>query len=268
MNFLFEACENSGVLEIVQIIMKIIRIITIIAPIILIVMVTLDFSKNVISGTEEDMRKNFSTAIKRIIVCAVIFLIPPIVEFTMGLLDGIGTVGDYTKCITNANNEYIEERKEEEKLLYNKSTSKKQTTESKTDENNTESKTSQNNTDSKNKKSAAEEKQERIEKAVEHSNFGYVTDIEEKSSDKDGAYKKYTFSSGNSVNTFTEGDSSNTKNKVQTIHYKDGSYTILYKNGNGTYNYKRYDSSKKLKGTKENINKEDIESEFYLSEIW
>ena len=52
----------------------------------LIVMISIDFAKNVIAGKDDDMKKNLSLAIKRIIYCVAMFLVPTIVDATMGLL--------------------------------------------------------------------------------------------------------------------------------------------------------------------------------------
>ena len=281
MIFLFDACENSGVLEIVQVIMRVIRIITIIAPIILIIMVTLDFAKSVIASKEDEMQKNFSTAIKRIIVCVAIFLIPTIVEFTTGLLDNVGTVGDYTKCITNANDGYISSLKAKEKaeLEAEKRQAEKEAKEKEeaAEKEKADTKAAQEASDSKNaahlkqeekeaekEENAKKEKQERIDKKDPHLDYGYVTDIEDKKGNDGITYTKYTFTQkGVTINVFEEG---NTKNKVQTVHKSDGSYKILYKNNDGSYTIKSYNSSKKLVATEDNVS--NIPNEFYIQELW
>lgn len=103
-----EICTNPAVLRIILFIDTLLDIVLFIIPIGLIVMLMIDFSKNVIAGKEDEMKKNVSLAIKRIIFCVIIFLIPTIVNFVNSLLGNLGV--DYFQCLTNANIDYINNR--------------------------------------------------------------------------------------------------------------------------------------------------------------
>ena len=105
MLLLYEACEKIGVLKIIMAIMNVVKVICIIAPILLIVMLMIDFGKNVISGEQEEIKKNFNKAIKRVIACMLIFFVPTIVSVIMNMLGDLGV--NYVECINNANEEYI-----------------------------------------------------------------------------------------------------------------------------------------------------------------
>jgi len=98
-------CQNPGILRIVLTIMNIVKLICIIAPIILILMLVIDIGKNVLSGDQEEIRKNLNKSIKRIIACILIFFVPLLVNVTIGFLGDLGV--DYMRCIENANSDYI-----------------------------------------------------------------------------------------------------------------------------------------------------------------
>ena len=106
MFFLTEICENSNFLQIVQVIWNIIHVFCIVIPILLILMVSIDFAKNVISGSEEITKKNLQIILKRIISSVAVFLAPIIVRFSLSLLGNIGV--PYVDCINNATTEKIE----------------------------------------------------------------------------------------------------------------------------------------------------------------
>ena len=108
MYFLIEnLCNNSTFLKIIMFLSSLLKIIFIIVPIGLIVMISIDFAKNVIAGKEDDMKKNVSIALKRILMTSVMFFIPVIVEFVIMFLDENNV--EFTECFTNANAEKIAE---------------------------------------------------------------------------------------------------------------------------------------------------------------
>lgn len=100
MFFLGNVCEISAVLKVIYFVSELLNIVFVVVPIGLIVMMSVDFMKNVIAGKEEDMKKNFNLAIKRVIMTVGLFLVPTIVEFVVLLLGDIGV--PYTDCLTNA----------------------------------------------------------------------------------------------------------------------------------------------------------------------
>ena len=101
-----DACTNPDILKVILFIKEILRIILFIAPIGLIVMLGIDFFKNVAASKEDEMKKNVSIAIKRIIYAVVLFLILPIVNFVMSIIGGLGD--NYADCYNNAEKEIIE----------------------------------------------------------------------------------------------------------------------------------------------------------------
>lgn len=107
-NFLVECsyCKDSGLFSVVYLLRQIMQVIFMIIPIILIVLVLIDLAKNVIASKEEDMNKNRSLAIKRIIFAVVIFLVPTIVNIFMRVMYSIvdnGSEASFLECWNNAN---------------------------------------------------------------------------------------------------------------------------------------------------------------------
>ena len=83
-------CGGADILKILKFVFKLLDLVLFIVPMGLIIMVILDFSKNVIAGKEDEMKKNVDVAIKRIIYCMVIFLVPTIVNFAVNFVSGTG----------------------------------------------------------------------------------------------------------------------------------------------------------------------------------
>lgn len=114
--FLREFCETSSVLKVIMFIQELLKIVFFVVPIGLIIMLSVDLAKNVITGKEDEMKKNVNVAIKRVIMAVVIFFIPTIVNFVNGIVqDSVGGNLDYNECLTNANKEYITIAESEEK---------------------------------------------------------------------------------------------------------------------------------------------------------
>lgn len=103
---LAEFCTDPNFLKVILLIKKVLNVLCFIIPIILIIMVSVDFSKSVISQSEDDMKKNASIAFKRILYCATIFLVPTIVNTAFGLL-GEAKI-DYVSCYNNADSEKLQ----------------------------------------------------------------------------------------------------------------------------------------------------------------
>lgn len=82
LNFLVtDACKNISVLKICYFIKLLLKYIFILVPIVLILVISLDFARNVVSSKEGDMQNNLKMAIKRILYCVVLFLVPSVVKF-------------------------------------------------------------------------------------------------------------------------------------------------------------------------------------------
>ena len=106
------ACEDPGFLKMVMSIMNIFNLICIVVPILLLVYLTIDFGKMVISGESDEIAKRKKKIIKRMIACACVFFVPLLVSVTCNMLTDAGL--EYTKCISNANKDYINQRLAEE----------------------------------------------------------------------------------------------------------------------------------------------------------
>ena len=96
-------CGGADVLKTLKFIMTILNIIFIGVPIILILFISIDFAKNVIASSADEMNKNVQRAVKRLIACLILFLIPTIVNASIKVLGSLGV--DYANCITIAKNE-------------------------------------------------------------------------------------------------------------------------------------------------------------------
>lgn len=110
-------CEISVVLKLILFVKTILKYACIIIPIGLIVMSSVDIAKNVITSNEGDMQKNFNLAMKRIIYCMVIFLIPPVVNLAVNLVNNsISLLNvNVSNCFDNLDNISYYENIEEER---------------------------------------------------------------------------------------------------------------------------------------------------------
>lgn len=92
MFFLTNACEMSGVLKVVYFIKQLMNVVFLIIPMGLIVMISIDMAKGVISK-EEDLKngKDFKLALKRILMCIALFLVPTIVSFVINMVNDSGS---------------------------------------------------------------------------------------------------------------------------------------------------------------------------------
>lgn len=100
-------CGGVEVLKVIKFVWELLDIVFIFIPIGLILFISLDFAKNVMAGKEDDMRKNVSLVIKRIIFCIALFLVPTIVQIAMYLLadSGVDVIANFNECIKMAENE-------------------------------------------------------------------------------------------------------------------------------------------------------------------
>lgn len=89
------ACHDLG--NIVKIVKFLLTIIQWVVPIILIVLGTIDLVKAVIAGKEEEIKKNQTNLIKRVIAAVIVFLVPMIVTILMGWLGN----DDWKTCWNN-----------------------------------------------------------------------------------------------------------------------------------------------------------------------
>lgn len=97
------AMSNCGGMDVPDIILRLVHYviiaIQIAVPIILIVMGMLDLGKAVMAGKEDEIKKNQTLFMKRIIAAVIVFLVVAAVQMVFGLLSKAGTGGDTIKCI-------------------------------------------------------------------------------------------------------------------------------------------------------------------------
>ena len=113
LNFMASVCENSNTLSIIYLIKTIIELITsILVPVLLIIMLAIDFSKIVIAGKEEDMKKVVKSITSKVIAGVLVFFVPTFVNLLFSALDM--STSQFVSCYKNANSEYIAIKKAEE----------------------------------------------------------------------------------------------------------------------------------------------------------
>ena len=114
MIFFLGICEIPSVLKVVYFIKQLINIIRILVPIGLILMLLIDLFKSIIATDENSMKKSGSTIIKRILFAALVFLVPTIVNFAIGIVYDIsGGDAHLLSCVVNADLELIKEYEKE-----------------------------------------------------------------------------------------------------------------------------------------------------------
>ena len=106
------SCGPAGLLRVIYFFKLIMDIIFIIIPIALIILLTIDFSKAMISGDEGVQSKTFKLATKRILYAVIVFFVPTIVSIVNGVLGDLGV--DYSVCLNDISIEAIEQLELEE----------------------------------------------------------------------------------------------------------------------------------------------------------
>lgn len=93
-----------------QIVGYVLLVFKIVIPLLLIILGMLDLGKAVIASKDDEIKKSITSLVKRAIAAVVIFLLPTIVSFLIGVIGGFNEEAkeDYDicrKCIVNPNNE-------------------------------------------------------------------------------------------------------------------------------------------------------------------
>ncbi len=97
---LIDICSDSNTVGIFKFWGYILKVAFIAVPILLIVMGSIDILKAVAANKEEDIKKAYSTLIKRIIAAVIVFLVPIIVNLFMNAVLGVDKSNCYT-CLIN-----------------------------------------------------------------------------------------------------------------------------------------------------------------------
>ena len=100
-------CGGADILRVIKFVFILLRLVNWIVPMALIVIISIDFGKNVMANKEDEMKKNVSIVVKRIIFCIALFFVMPIVEFVIGMLGDTASSGDksWLDCIAIAKSE-------------------------------------------------------------------------------------------------------------------------------------------------------------------
>lgn len=100
--FVLDICDKLGFLNIMRFIKIIFNFVCIIVPVGLIIMLSIDFSKNVMHD-DAFQKKNNKVIIQRLISAVLLFAVPYIIKVVMTGIVGLG--GDWATCYTNASKE-------------------------------------------------------------------------------------------------------------------------------------------------------------------
>lgn len=119
MYFLLDFCENPSILRIIYYVKQLLSLIFILVPIGLIIMVTLDLFRASVSSGEDEMAKKVKVSIKRIGFAVVLFFVPTIVSFAIGLVGDVGVA--FNDCIDRVDLDLIDDyQKQADEIESNK----------------------------------------------------------------------------------------------------------------------------------------------------
>ncbi len=99
--------DNVDILQIIHWVTQLIKIICIFTPIITIVLISVDMIKYVTAGNTDAMKERFNTSKRRLIACAIVFLIPTLVNVIVSVVGKVDTKG-YLGYVTCSNLDDIE----------------------------------------------------------------------------------------------------------------------------------------------------------------
>ena len=99
---ILDICDKLGFLNIMRFVKILLNFVCIIVPVGLIIMLSIDFSKNVMHD-DAFQKKNNKVIIQRLISAVLLFAVPYIIKVVMTGIVGLG--GDWATCYTNASKE-------------------------------------------------------------------------------------------------------------------------------------------------------------------
>jgi len=117
-------CSNPDLLKIVLIFKTVVNILKIFLPLILIVSLMIDITKGIVQDKEDKINAYRKLMPKKLIAAALFFLVPTVMDMALNIMDE-GLNFEYAKCITNADQETINELylSRAEELVYKVETS-------------------------------------------------------------------------------------------------------------------------------------------------
>ncbi len=116
-----DICDNSAILYLIYIVKTMTFIVLIVAVVLLIVSLSVSCFKTIIS--DADIPKMLKAMSRKIIATIILFFIPSFINLVLDLVENNGHE-KYVACVTNANLDYIKEKREQEELA--KKTAKEQ----------------------------------------------------------------------------------------------------------------------------------------------
>lgn len=96
----FNVCQKSGIVKTFQIIGYGLFLIKVVVPILLIAMASVEFGKAVIASDDNAIKNAISLLIKRAIAGVIIFFIPTLIRFVIGIVDNSDDMSDFG-CLSN-----------------------------------------------------------------------------------------------------------------------------------------------------------------------
>lgn len=105
MSLMVAVCNNPDVLSIMVIVRTIIKLLCMLGPIAVIVMSTVDVVKAVVAQNQDAISKNLRRIPQKLVMLALIFLVPYILDFVIGVAD---SEYEYAACFENANPAYVD----------------------------------------------------------------------------------------------------------------------------------------------------------------
>ena len=104
-------CESSGILQVVYIVKTIILAVCTFVPIILIVSLMFTLVRGIMDASDKTSSEITSSIVKKSVSAVIVFLVPTFIGILCNI---IGFNNQYTTCYSNANIEYISQRKSAE----------------------------------------------------------------------------------------------------------------------------------------------------------
>jgi len=100
----FDFCAEDGILKTFKIVGYLITIIKILIPLLLILLGSIDFGKAVVASDDKAINKAATTLVTRAVAGIIIFFIPTIIHFVVGLVNSwSGVKSEFENCETCMN---------------------------------------------------------------------------------------------------------------------------------------------------------------------
>lgn len=113
-------CEQPGIVQIIYFLKVFLNLIRFVTPIILIITISLDFYKNMLTGTDEK-ESIIKKSGNKILACIIVFLVPTIINLLLSILNAASIdtsdyTNDFATCYKEANPTLIKKLKEKQAM--------------------------------------------------------------------------------------------------------------------------------------------------------